>query len=280
MNSQNINLGIDYLRKRPESAAHILESHDSVLVSNFLASVPASIATKTLQHMQPRIAARICMTMEFNAILDILATLDAGRAAIILRHFDKSQRDAVLRELPKTTSLQCKLSLNFAEDAVGAWMTSKAMTLAEDCIAKSAIEILKNSVDLEPLSHAYVVDDNQSLRGQVHFAALTLADPNQTVGSIMEKERRSILGRTPIILAAERTEWTTCDALPVVNRQNQFIGALRQARLREALDSLASEIDAQPQENLLANILEDYGTTLLASFHTLLNVANLETKSK
>ena len=155
----------------------------------------------------------------------------------------------------------CKLLLNYAENAVGAWMVANITTLPDDCTVEDAISRLKAEHAVVKSDVVHVVDRERRLQGLVN------------VVNLLRNSSNSPITRTALISAANHTAWAHQDMIAVTNRNNQMVGVLRHVDLRKGLENLASTITKSSGSDPLTGIYEVYGSSLLALFRTISEAA-------
>ncbi|REJ32582.1 MAG: magnesium transporter [Bacillota bacterium] len=129
--------------------------------------------------------------------------------------------------------------LEHAEDTAGGLMTHEFVRLRETMTAAEAIDhIRRRAPDAETVYYVYVTDDQRRLSGVISLRKLIVADPDEYVGDLMDRNVISV----PADLHQEETARIVARydllALPVVDENNVLLGVVT---VDDALDVLREE---------------------------------------
>lgn len=279
MSEEKISLALTFLQSYPELAASILEKHEISDVAAFMAEIPPSYATPVLQYMLPQHTARLCNLLERATALVILSRLEVGQVAAIFRYYEKQHRNELLEELPTKTKLGCALLLKYSRDLVGAWITPHIATIPYDYLVEEALNYIQSTPDLIHTDNVFTVNRDRRLEGRIRLTDLLRASPKQSVISLARQKCHTLTARMQIRHAADDKEWKIQDVIPVLNRNQKFIGVLRHVDLRNSLDALETKIARQEDQNSLSNMVQVYGDSLLALFDSLKEMVASDTRS-
>jgi len=272
MPEQNVTLTLAFLEKHPRSASHILEQHDFKKVANFFTQIPHSYVAKVVQHMMPDFTAHICKNLEVGAAAGILSSLETSLIATVLRFLETRKRKEILEVFPLKTRVACNLLLRFSQKTVGAWMTPHVSIISDDCTIKEALHILSNAGEIVHTDSVFVVNRERVLKGYIHYIDLLRSDPERPVNLIVEVGGKSLSGHTSLKQASTYNAWNQVDMIPVVNRKNEFIGALRHVDLRKGLNHLEAPINNQDIQDHRSDMVTIYSQSMLAIFQTMNNI--------
>jgi len=169
-----------------------------------------------------------------NMILKSLADEDIKS---IIREMDPDDRTELFEELnPKLTQKLLNLLspeerketlelLGYPKDSVGRLMTPDYVAIKPQwTVAKAMEHIRKFGKDAETIDMVYVVDDQWRLLDDVPIRRLILAEPDQTVESIMDNHFVSISAYADQEEAAKLFEKYNLVALPVTDSEGHLIG--------------------------------------------------------
>ncbi len=276
MTKQKIDLALAFLQSQPGSAAAVLEQHPAEQVAEFLKNIPYPHAAAVLNKMLPRYAAKICKNLDPAVAASFMSEMEISLVAAVLRCSDKGLHNQILKRLPEKTKIASKLLLNYAEHVVGAWMVANITTLPADCTVEEALSRLAKEDGDIASDLLHVVDRERKPQGMVSIANLLRSSPQSPVTNVMKKKCAAISGRTALVSAANHAVWTQQDTVAVINRHNQIVGVLRHADLRKGLNEMLST-NTMTEANVsgpLTGIYEVYGSSLLALFSTMSEVAS------
>ena len=237
-----------YLSLHAESAARLMESMPVEQANAVLGTVDAATAAPVLGHMLPTYAARCVERQSPMEGAMLLEKLGSQEAVAVLRHLDHARRDEVLGALGSQWLVAFRLLLSYPVNTVGAWVEPRALTLPDDCTVGDARERAARS-DLVAQARIYVLDRSRRIRGAVRGLTLLQLHTRKKLASILEPAD-ALWAREPLATAIEKDVWERNTEAPVMNRDEEFIGAITYADLRKAHRQLTSSGSADPPHDL------------------------------
>ncbi|CAA6678830.1 MULTISPECIES: magnesium transporter MgtE N-terminal domain-containing protein [unclassified Lentimonas] len=266
MSEHKIALARAFIGSHPEAAAEILEQQSTQEVADFLQQMPPHDAAQVLRKMLSKRAAEICIKLPFEAGIGMLRHLPVTDIGSILRCLTNKRRERFIAELPVKTRVSCILMLSYAEDMVGAHINHSVIVVPYDANAEEALRIVKATKEDAPSKFVFVIDRERKLVGQFNLVEL-LRCPNEfPIASLLNSTCKTIQGRMNIRQAATHSIWKQHEQIAVLNRNEEFIGVLRHADLRSAIELLNEQTTQAEQPELMAGIAQGYGRSLLALF--------------
>lgn len=167
----------------------------------------------------------------------LIVALGDGKAVRVLEEMGPDDRAALLDELPGEVAERLILQLspenrritqqilNYAEESVGRLATPDYVRLRADwTIAQSLEHIRKHGRDAETIHWVFVIDRDGRLIDDLHIRTLLLADPQQTVESLMDGKfvaLEATADQEEAVRVMNRYDRT---ALPVVDSRGHLIG--------------------------------------------------------
>jgi len=177
--------------------------------------------------------------LEGDVQIALLQKLTDEQVRAVISELDPDDRTELFEDLPgkmiqkllnlltaedRKETLQL---LGFPKDSVGREMTPDYVGIRLYWTVEQALDhIRKFGKDAETINVLYVVDDNWRLLGEVHLRRLILADPKETVESIMEPQCISINAHADQEEAVKLMERYDLIALPVVDNENTLLGII------------------------------------------------------
>jgi len=232
------------------------------LKDTFLKDHP-DVAARTLEAMPDSELGNALTGLSSEALVGVLESLTAGRAAVAFNLLDDPQRLGVLHHASPRLTLQALGSLDSDKreqllaalpDAIredlerlatfepgsAGWMMDPPMdTFRRDMTVAQAIERIRQS-SLQRARSFYVVNDDNVLVGKVDMQALALASPSQPLSDIVGEIVGALpatAGREEIVAELDRHR---VDSIPVVDVAGRLLGVVRYQRLFESIESVAS----------------------------------------
>lgn len=227
-------LSFAFLESHPADASRVLERLAPQNVSALLADAPVRLAAPVLRMMLPPFVARCLEPLADEAVSSLLRGMGPQAGVAVLHYLPEARRHALLAQLPTGMGMAFRLLLGYPEDTVGAWMDPRVVVLAGDTPAESALRRLREAQG-EIDAVVYVVGAGQRLLGQVDLPELFRAAPDALLSRLMHKVRFTLPARASIHGVADHAGWDDFQLLPVVERDDRFVGALDRGVMARAV---------------------------------------------
>lgn len=264
MADQQLSLALSFLQSHPVSAAAILEHHPIDDVALFLKEVPVSISALVMQNFLPHFASRISKVLPTTVVAGIFNELTIGQAAAILRHYSRENRTEILEELPTRTQLGCTLLLNYSTDMIGAWITPQVATIPDDYSVQQALNYLKETTEIVQTDSIFVITRDRDFKGRLKLIDLIRATDDMPVSSLTTHKGDRLKARVRLTEAGTHKDWKRFHEIPVLNRNQKFIGVLCHTELRKGLDLLNPENNTRVPTDTIGTVTAVYGEAMLA----------------
>ena len=160
--------------------------------------------------------------------VDIVEEMPAGVVKRILQHSDPETRRGI-NEI-----------LKYPEDSAGSIMTTEFVDLQENMTVADALKrIRRTGPDKETINISYVIDDGRHLLGVLSIRTLLLAEEDDVIGEIMERNFISVQTLDDQEAVARALSKYDFLALPVVDKENRLVGIVT---VDDAIDVLQEEV--------------------------------------
>ncbi len=160
--------------------------------------------------------------------VDIVEEMPAIVVKRILRHSDPEMRKSI-NEI-----------LKYPEDSAGSIMTTEFVDLKETMTVEDAFKrIRRTGPDKETINICYVIDKNRRLIGLLSIRTLLLADLDDVIGDIMERNFISVQTLDDQEAVARALSKYDFLALPVVDTEQRLVGIVT---VDDAMDVLQEEV--------------------------------------
>jgi magnesium transporter len=164
-------------------------------------------------------------------------------AADVIQHLPGSERAAFLEMLDEPTRLEVTALLAYAEDAAGGLMSPRFARLRPEMTVGEAIRYLQRQAQekLETIYYAYVLDQEQRLRGVVSFRDLFAAPGDKPLAEVMHKNVISVpetMGEEAVAQVIARHD---LNALPVVDAEGRMKGIVTVDDIVDVVQQAATE---------------------------------------
>ena len=160
--------------------------------------------------------------------VDIVEEMPANVVKRILKHSDPETRKSI-NEILKNP-----------DDSAGSIMTPEFVDLKEDMTVEAALKrIRRTGPDKETINVCYVIDDGRHLIGLLSIRTLLLADDNDIIGDIMERNFIAVQTLDDQEAVARALSKYDFLALPVVDTEERLVGIVT---VDDAMDVLQEEV--------------------------------------
>lgn len=147
-------------------------------------------------------------------------------AADVLQEVAPDERAMLLELLDGPTRVEVMALMAYAEDAAGGLMSPRFARLRPEMSVGEAIRYLQRQAKeaLETIYYAYVLDQEQHLRGVVSFRDLFAAPGEKSLAEVMHADVISVTDSTDQEVVAKIISRHGFSALPVVDPAGKMIG--------------------------------------------------------
>tara|TARA_B100000809_G_scaffold31147_1_gene27061 strand:- start:9658 stop:11025 length:1368 start_codon:yes stop_codon:yes gene_type:complete len=180
--------------------AQVLEELDESLIENVLSEKSVANISKTFQY------------------------LGANDQATIISMLPEKQQAAILERLEGEDLEDVEEIMSYADDSAGSVMTKETFMLNQNTTIKNAIAQLQSFPENEKVFYVYVVDDKERLVGVLSLRNLVTSKNTKKLHEVMIKDIHAVTSDTDQEEVAKIVAQYNYLALPVVNKQNKFLG--------------------------------------------------------
>ena len=160
--------------------------------------------------------------------VDIVEEMPANVVKRILRHSDPEMRKSI-NEI-----------LKYPDDSTGSIMTTEFVDLKETMTVEDALKrIRRTGPDKETINICYVIDEQRHLIGVLSIRTLLLAEEDDIIGDIMERNFICVQTLDDQESTARALSKYDFLALPVVDTENRLVGIVT---VDDAMDVLQEEV--------------------------------------
>ncbi len=246
-------LASDLVTAHPIEAARTFERLPARDVAALLEGLELDPGVRALQHMAPYSAMAVVAELDETKASAFLEKLPIGTAALLLRQVQASQRERLLATLPPRRAREVGSVLGFPEGTAGALMDPEVLALPNDLTAEEAIARVREAAG-DARYNVYVVDRDQVLVGVINLRELLMARPDEPLSSLMKTAVHRLAAATDRYAISSHPGWREVHALPVVDKQGRYLGAVRYRTLRRLEESLRGDA---PEQGATARALGD-----------------------
>jgi magnesium transporter len=209
----------------PADIADLIDGFDGERAAFLFRILPRDLATDTFSYL------------DFDQQQQLIASLGNERLATLLNELDPDDRTALLEELPGEVANRLiemlspsersitQTILNYPEESIGRLMTPDYVRVKPPwTIAQVLNHIRRYGRDAETINVIYVVDEEGRLIDDLRIRQLLLADPEQSVESIMDRNFVALRASDDREEAVRQMQRYDRVALPVVDSRDVLVG--------------------------------------------------------
>ena len=131
--------------------------------------------------------------------------------------------------------------MSYADDSAGSVMTKETLILNQNTTIGNAIAQLQSYPENEKVFYVYVVDDKEKLVGVISLRNLVTSKNTKKLREVMIKDIHAVTSDTDQEEVAKIVAQYNYLALPVVNKQNKFLGIVTIDDIVDIIRQEASE---------------------------------------
>ena len=157
-------------------------------------------------------------------ISKIFRYLDTNDQATIIGMFPDSKQQEILTKIEVDDKDDVEEIMSYPDDSAGSVMTKETFTLNQNTTVKESIKKLQSFPENDNIFYLYVLDNKEKLVGVVSLRTLVTSKNSKKLKEIMIKDIQAATTSTDQEEVAKKVAQYNYLALPVVNRQNKFLG--------------------------------------------------------
>ncbi len=224
----------------PADAAEILNELNDAEQTELVKRIETEQLAEVFEQMYEEDMAEVAENLDRETLLDLLGEMEPDAAADLLGEMEPEEAAELIGEMnepAEVTSL-----LQYPADTAGGIMNLPPPSLRRWMRVREAVSYLREHYeDAEEIFYLYVLDRNSRLIGHVNLRALILADPEQTIESIMDRDVISVAVNADQEEAAQLLARYDLLALPVADGDGRLVGIITVDDLVDVLEEEATE---------------------------------------
>lgn len=173
---------------------------------------------------------------------NVINNLMADDAADLMEEMPANVVKRLLRNTTAETRRDINHLLKFPDDSAGSIMTVEYVDLkANWTIAKCMERIRSIGLDSETIYTCYVIDDKRKLIGTAALRYLLIADPEATIGSIMNENVIAVHTLDDQEEVAKQFQKYDFNSMPVVDQEDRLVGIITVDDIVDIIQEEATE---------------------------------------
>lgn len=256
-------LAAAFLAGHPDDAARVVERADATDAAALLASLAPGVSARIFALLGPTPAGACTAALPDDALAAIVSELPLTGAAMALRRLEAPRREPVLARLGPERGGQLRRMLGYPENSAGALADPLVLALVEDITVAEAQRRLRSS-RLHLYYYLYILSRHGRLVGALSVAELMAARPQAPLASVMRRDVVRLDAHTTLATIGALPAWRDFDALPVVDAQGYFVGAIRHKTVRRM-----ARTGSRPMMDTIVELSELYWVGLAGMLRSL-----------
>lgn len=226
----------------PEDIAEMLKNMQQKYVVVAFRLIPKEKAADVFSELDPSQQEFILTHIVDKKIKELLEELPPDDRTSVFEELPEQLTQKLLNLLPADERKEAMGLLGYPENSVGRIMTPDYVVVKPDWTIEKAIKhIKKMGEDAETINMIYVEDDNLKLLDDVPIRRFLLADPEQTVNEIMDRDFISIQALADQEEAYKMIKKYDMNVLPVVGEGGVLIGIVTVDDILDVLEEETTE---------------------------------------
>jgi len=238
-----------------EEVARFIERLPPEQAAEVLGALELESAAHVLSRTVPLVAAASVSRLESKLGGKILEACHPTLAADMLLRMDRATRVRLLDAVSPSLAEDLKRMTEFGPRRAGGRLDPRAPALLETLSVAEVFERLR-AHPAGVMHYVYAIDSERRLTGVVNMRELMLARPEAPFGTLITREPEFLYAQDPLQVIARHAGWKRNHALPVIDRDRRFLGALRYSTFR-AIETELGQAAAGPSADHTASALAE-----------------------
>lgn len=250
-------LSLAFIERHPADAARALDSlapEDAAALVLGVDPVPASAA---IGQMTPSSAAELLSTLGHGPATKILALLDLDAAAAILRRMPPDAGEELLAAARPVDRQLLQRLISYPSNTAGALVDPLILALPDDITVGEALRRVR-AAPANTIYYVYTIDRRRRLSGVVSLRDLMLAASTDALRAVARDEVAKIPAAAELASIVAHPGWGEFHALPVVDHDGTYLGAIRYETLRRLEMEVQARADHPTPVSVAMSLSELY----------------------
>jgi CBS domain-containing protein len=214
-------------KMHPSDLADILEELAPAERQALFTSLDEEVAAETLEEIEPKMQKALTESLDSEHVAGIVEEMDPAAAADFLAELPDERSEAILEEMDPEERQDVEELLEFSGDSAAGQMTTGYISLGQGATVDQAVAALRGfEGDVETLTHVFLVDDQEVLRGVAPLVKVLLAPRETALAGLADDHVVACDVHTSGKKVAELFDKYNLRALPVVDAEKKLAGVI------------------------------------------------------
>jgi len=224
-----------FARLFPVEAARQLETYEPEDSAEILAPMPTVDMATVLGYCQPGMISQVVQKLAPDKGADLISELPASMADVVFRQLTPELQQHVVERLGPFHGIRFRRALLQPKQTAGSLADPRVVTLPPNITVGESIALLRRNSH-QAGYYVYVVGREAKLEGVMTMKALFMADPQDCVSTVMNTHLVAIPADLTNEEIIRHPYWQQFPTLPVVDRDQVFLGMLRYRTLQQVIE--------------------------------------------
>ncbi|TVP58519.1 MAG: magnesium transporter [Halomonadaceae bacterium] len=198
--------------------------------------------SRVLAYLSPSHQLSMVRRLDRHALARLFTEMNADDRADLYQELPEDMQETLMPALAKAEREDLLRLTSYPEGTVGAIMTSEYATVASHLTARQAIEKLRTqALDKETIYIAYVLDSDRNLVGTVSLSGLVVANGDDRVEDLMQRDPVTVNADEPQSVAAQKVADYDLLAVPILDDHNAMVGIVTHDDAMDVQEEEATE---------------------------------------
>ncbi len=227
---------------QPADIAAIFDELGQASLPILFRLLPKEQAAETFVEMDEDAQELLIRSFSDSELKEVLDEMYVDDAVDLVEEMPANVVKRILRQADPETRKSINEILKYPEDSAGSIMTTEYVSMRPKMTVAEAIKRIRRvGVDKETINNCFVINDGRVLLGQVTIQDLILADEDEHIGEIMDKN--VICAETADDREAVAQSFSKYNLLvmPVVDEEHRLVGIVTSDDVMDVLEEEATE---------------------------------------
>ncbi len=211
----------------PADAAEVLSNYSEDQLAEIFQKLDLETGKEIFEFLPPDKQKAILPKLNREYLSELISIMSPDDRADLLEELDEDFREEILSMLVQKERQNIQDLIKYEENTAGAFMTTDYAFLWPELTIKEAWEHLRQQAPIkETIYYVYVVDRQHRLIGILSLRDIIMADPDQKVSEVMDKNVISVSVDDDIEQVAMEMNKYDFLAMPVVDSENRLVGVI------------------------------------------------------
>ncbi|RLA96842.1 MAG: magnesium transporter [Deltaproteobacteria bacterium] len=211
----------------PADAAEVLSNFDEDQLAELLQKIDLDTGKEIFEFLPPEKQKAILPKLKRDYLTGLISVMSPDDRADLVEELDEDFREEILSTLVHKERQNIQDLIKYEENTAGAFMTTDYAFLWPELTIREAWEHLRQQAPIkETIYYVYVVDRQHRLIGILSLRDIIMAEPEQKVGEVMDKNVIAVRVDDDIEHVAMEMNKYDFLAMPVVDLENRLVGMI------------------------------------------------------